>query len=77
MLRDGAGGWRNCQTGGAERHPGFRRSESGSAARKSHGVDTRRNTPVTIIEMAGLSLGVAAFSFGLGYLVRMILGVEI
>jgi VIT1/CCC1 family predicted Fe2+/Mn2+ transporter len=28
-------------------------------------------------EMAGLSLGVAAFSFGIGYLIRMWLGVEI
>jgi VIT1/CCC1 family predicted Fe2+/Mn2+ transporter len=28
-------------------------------------------------EMAGLSLGIAAFSFGIGYLVRIFLGVEI
>lgn len=29
------------------------------------------------LEMAGLSLGIAAFSFGIGYLVRILLGVEI
>ncbi|MFW5684381.1 MAG: VIT1/CCC1 transporter family protein [Spirochaetota bacterium] len=28
-------------------------------------------------EMAGLSLGIAAFSFGVGYLVRIVLGVEV
>lgn len=29
------------------------------------------------LEMAGLSLGVAAFSFGIGYLIRIFLGVEV
>jgi len=29
------------------------------------------------LEMAGLSLGIAAFSFGIGYLVRIFLGVEV
>lgn len=29
------------------------------------------------LEMAGLSLGVAAFSFGVGYLIRVVLGVEV
>ncbi|MFW5741694.1 MAG: VIT1/CCC1 transporter family protein [Spirochaetota bacterium] len=28
-------------------------------------------------EMAGLSLGIAAFSFGVGYLIRVVLGVEV
>ena len=28
-------------------------------------------------EMAGLSLGIAAFSFGIGYLIRIVLGVEV
>lgn len=28
-------------------------------------------------EMAGLSLGIAAFSFGIGYLIRVVLGVEV
>ena len=29
------------------------------------------------VEMAGLSLSVAAFSFGIGYLIRLLLGVEV
>jgi VIT1/CCC1 family predicted Fe2+/Mn2+ transporter len=29
------------------------------------------------LEMAGLSLGIAAFSFGIGYLIRIFLGVEV
>lgn len=29
------------------------------------------------LEMAGLSLGIAAFSFGVGYLIRIVLGVEV
>jgi VIT1/CCC1 family predicted Fe2+/Mn2+ transporter len=36
-------------------------------------LDFRRR----FLEMAGVSLGVAAFSFGVGYLIRIVLGVEV
>jgi VIT1/CCC1 family predicted Fe2+/Mn2+ transporter len=42
-------------------------------------ISVARNVPFRrrFLEMAGLSLGVAALSFGIGYLLRTVLGVEV
>ena len=42
-------------------------------------LSVSRNTPFTksYLEMAGISMGVAAVSFGLGYVIKSFLGVDL